>query len=71
MSDLQSLLARNRYCDEEWEYASSGRCDWVTESGMTPRIKRCGRASSPDSFYRWCARHDDDARQDNPAAYGK
>lgn len=69
--DLMPLLARDRYSDEEWKYASSGRCDWVTESGMTPWIKRCGKPSSPDSFYRWCAGHDREAREDDPAKYGR
>jgi hypothetical protein len=71
MSDLQPLLARDRYGDEEWEYASSGRCDWEVELGMHPRILRCGKPSSPDSFYRWCDEHDAEARENDPAKYGR
>jgi hypothetical protein len=40
MTDLQPLLDRSRYTDEEWEYASSGRCDW--ETATYPRLERCG-----------------------------
>lgn len=66
---LQPMLDRGRYSDEEWEYASSGRCDWVIESGMWPgRVVRCGEPSDPGSFYRYCTEHDEDA-QDDPA-YG-
>ncbi len=54
MSELMPLLARNRYSDEEWEYASSGRCDW--ETANYPRLQRCGVASDPKSFYRSLAR---------------
>lgn len=69
--DLMPLLARGRYTDEEWEYASSGRCDWITEMGMVPgRIVRCGHPSDPDSFYRFCTRHDEDARDESPN-YGR
>ncbi len=72
MTTLQPLLSRNRYTDEEWQYASSGRCDRETEYGMWPgTIKRCGKPSSPDSFYRWCDNHDRQARDDDPAAYGR
>lgn len=70
MTNLQPLLSRDRYTDEEWQYASAGICDWITESGMGPYIKRCGAPSSPNSFYRWCAEHDDEAR-DDPYHYGK
>lgn len=31
----------------------------------------CGRPASPDSFYRWCTEHDQEAREDNPAQYGR
>lgn len=68
---LQPLLDRSRYTDEEWEYASSGRCDWIVESGMTPRVVRCGAHSSSDSFYRFCVEHDQDARDESPGTYGK
>ncbi|MFI5895645.1 hypothetical protein ACIA5D_36675 [Actinoplanes sp. NPDC051513] len=72
MPELQPMLARSRYCDEEWEYASSGSCDRELECGIYPgRIVRCGQPSSPNSFYRWCDEHDRDARDENPAAYGK
>ncbi len=72
MTNLQPLLARNRYTDEEWALASSGLCDWVTEYGMYPgRVVHCGKPSSPRSFYRWCDEHDAEARHDNPGAYGQ
>ncbi len=71
MGDLQPLLARDRYSDDEWALASAGRCDWETELGMHPRILRCGKPSSPRSFYRWCDEHDQEARHDNPGAYGQ
>lgn len=70
-ANFQPLLARDRYSDEEWQYASSGLCDRETEFGMHPRIVRCGKPSSPDSFYRWCADHDREAREDDPAKYGR
>ncbi len=63
MGALRPLLARNRYTDEEWAYASSGHCDWEAELGMHPRIVRCGKPSSPDSFYRYCTDHDEQARE--------
>jgi hypothetical protein len=65
---LQPLLARNRYTDEEWEYASAGRCDWVVAT--YPRLERCGEPSDPDSFYRWCTDHHRQARDDAPDSYG-
>lgn len=71
MTALQPLLARDRYADEEWEFSSSGRCDWITEMGMTPTIKRCGLPSSPVSFYRWCTEHDQEARETDPSKYGR
>jgi hypothetical protein len=67
MSDLQPLLDRSRYTDEEWEYASSGRCDW--EVATYPSLERCGQPSSPDSVYRYCAEHDEDAREQG--GYGR
>lgn len=69
MSDLFPLLARDRYTDEEWELASSGRCSQNTAS--YPRLTWCGEASDPNSFYRWCAEHDADARHNNPGVYGR
>lgn len=71
MTQLQPLLDRSRYTDEEWALSSAGRCDWVIESGMTPRVVHCEEPSEPTSFYRWCAGHDDEARTDNPSAYGR
>jgi hypothetical protein len=66
------LLSRDRYSDDEWEYASSGRCDTVTEYGMHPgRIVRCGKPSSPDSYYRWCEDCDAEARLEDPHSYGR
>lgn len=67
MTDLQPLLDRNRYSDEEWEYASSGRCDW--EIANYPNLQRCGKSSDPGSFYRYCTEHDEDA-QESPG-YGR
>jgi hypothetical protein len=66
--DLQPLLARDRYTDEEWGYASSGRCDWIVAT--YPSLKRCGEPSSPESLYRWCAVHDQEARDEDPSEYG-
>jgi hypothetical protein len=62
--DLQPLLDRNRYTDEEWAYASAGRCDW--EVANYPRPERCGQPSSPNSFYRYCDDHDRQARDCSP-----
>lgn len=69
MSDLQPLLDRSRYSDEEWEYASSGRCDW--ETANYPRLRRCGKPSSSASFYRYCNDHDRAARDQSPDTYGQ
>ena len=72
VSDLQPLLSRNRYSDEEWKYAKAGLCDREVEYGMyMGRIVRCGKPSSPTSFYRWCTECDEEAREQDPAAYGK
>lgn len=72
MTALRPLLARGRYTDDEWEYASSGRCDRETEYGMfAGRIVRCGKPSSPESVYRWCDEHDTDARLEDPRRYGQ
>jgi len=67
MSHLRPLLARGRYTDEEWEYASAGICDW--ETATYPELERCGQPSDPNSHYRYCAEHDDQAH-DNPS-YGR
>lgn len=56
MSDLQPLLDRSRYTDEEWQYATSGRCGWGA-------LALCGYPSSPGSVYRFCAEHDVMARE--------
>ena len=61
MTALQPLVDRSRYTDEEWEYASSGRCDW--ETATYPHLTRCGEPSDPDSFYRYCDEHDEEARE--------
>ena len=61
------LLSRDRYSDEEWAYASSGRCGWYTAN--YPGDAWCGASSSQKSFYRFCEEHDDDARE-HPT-YGK
>jgi hypothetical protein len=69
MTALQPLLARNRYSDEEWALANAGRCNYDVQN--YPRMERCGRPSSPKSFYRFCDEHDQEARHDNPGAYGQ
>jgi hypothetical protein len=69
MTELQPLLARNRYSDEEWAYAIAGLCDW--ETANYPRLARCGRASNQNSLYRWRTEHDERARRDNPDGYGR
>lgn len=61
MTALQPLLARGRYSDEEWEYASAGRCGWYTAN--YPGDAWCGGPSDPKSIYRYCASHDEDARE--------
>lgn len=66
---LQPLLARDRYSDEEWALSKAGKCDWLT--GNYPRLTWCGQPSDPVSFYCWCAEHDDEAREQNPGAYGR
>ena len=68
MTVLQPLLDRDRYSDEEWEYAASGRCDW--ETGNYPTLTRCGGPSDPGSFYRFCKSHDREARDTSPN-YGR
>jgi len=60
--DLQPLLARERYSDEEWKLSSAGLCDVVIESGMGPYVKYCEQPSDANSFYRWCTEHDQEAR---------
>lgn len=67
MTSLQPLLARDRYSDEEWKYATSGRCGWYTAN--YPADEWCEQPSSPRSFYRFCEEHDADARE-HPT-YGK
>ncbi len=71
MPELQPLLDRGRYTDEEWELSSAGLCDTVIEYGNGRGVVHCGQPASPLSFYRWCTEHDQDARDENPAAYGK
>jgi hypothetical protein len=61
VSDLQPMLDRSRYTDEEWEYASEGRCDWA--DAQFQYLERCGDPSDPDSFYRYCTFHDGVARE--------
>lgn len=69
MPDLQPLLSRDRYTDEEWEYASAGRCDVLTAN--YPGMEWCGKPADPDSFYRWCTEHDWEARTEDPRRYGQ
>jgi len=67
---LFPLLERRRYTDEEWKLAVTGRCD--RHIAPYPRLVFCGRRSSPDSFYRWCAGHDAEVRANYPAEwYGR
>jgi hypothetical protein len=61
------LLSRDRYTDDEWQYATSGRCDWAEWPDQ--HIHRCGLPSDPNSHYRYCKEHDDEARDD--PTYGK
>jgi hypothetical protein len=56
VSDLQPLLARDRYTDVEWEYASSGRCNW--SDAQYQHLQWCGKPSDPNSPYRLCTFHD-------------
>jgi len=58
---LQPLLSRDRYSDEEWELASSGRCGM--DVANYPRLEHCEKPSDPKSFYRFCPDHDEDARE--------
>lgn len=67
--NLQPLLARNRYSDEEWALSSAGRCD--VEVANYPRVQRCGLPSDPNSFYRYCTDHDRRARDEAPDTYGR
>lgn len=71
MVALYPLLDRGRYTDEEWELASAEMCNWVSQFGFRGRWVHCGQPSDPESFYRWCAEHDMQARDDNPEAYGR
>ncbi|MET0415014.1 MAG: hypothetical protein ABW022_03205 [Actinoplanes sp.] len=61
MTTLQPLLARDRYSDEEWEYASAGRCIWVWP---VPSQNYCLGPSDPQSHYRFCTPHDVEVRED-------
>jgi hypothetical protein len=61
MSELKPLLDRDRYSDEEWEYASSGRCGWYVAN--YPGDEWCEKPSDPKSYYRYCTEHDDEARE--------
>lgn len=56
-------MPRNRYTADEWEYASSGRCDWETEYGGVRGVSRCGDPSDPDAVYGYCTGHDGEARE--------
>jgi hypothetical protein len=66
-ADLQPLLDRGRYTDEEWDLASAGLCGWLTAN--YPRLEWCGQPSDPDSHYRCCTPHDQEAREDR--GYGQ
>jgi hypothetical protein len=66
--DLQPMLHRSRYTDEEWEYAKAGRCAEIT--GSSGALIRCGYPSSPTSYYRACSRHDREIRDEHPDTYG-
>lgn len=69
MTDLQPLLSRDRYSDEEWALASSGRCSWYTAN--YPADAWCGAPSDAASLYRLCTEHDREARDGYPQNYGK
>lgn len=69
MTDLQPLLSRDRYSDEEWECATSGRCGACVEFGNSRGVILCEEPSDPNSYYRYCTGHDEDARE-HPT-YGK
>jgi hypothetical protein len=71
MSDLQPLLSRDRYSDEEWALSKAGLCDWDVEFGNGRGVIHCKKPSDPDSFYRWCTEHDQQARDEGPSKYGQ
>jgi hypothetical protein len=71
VSALQPLLDRDRYSDEEWKLAVSGRCGATVEYGNGRGVILCGEPSDPVSFYRWCTGHDTDAREQDPGKYGR
>jgi len=70
VTNLQPLLSRDRYTDEEWGLTSAGRCSWNTAFG-TPSLTYCRKPSDPRSAYRFCTDHDFDIREDYGADYGK
>jgi hypothetical protein len=59
-ADLQPLLDRGRYTDEEWALSSAGLCGYLTAT--YPRLEWCEQPSDPASHYRYCTEHDQDAR---------
>ncbi len=61
MAELMPLLDRDCYSDEEWALALQGLCDF--EVVVRSKVRRCLEPSSPGSVYRWCAAHDDLARE--------
>ena len=64
---LPPLLARNRYTDEEWKQANSGRCGWVIDYRRSGPVF-CNTPVDPRSQYRFCQEHDEDLADKVPAA---
>jgi hypothetical protein len=67
VTDLRPLLDPDRYTDEELALSEQGLCSEVVAD--YPSIQRCAEPSSPDSPYRFCAHHDEQAREDNPDSW--
>lgn len=64
MSELQPLLPPDRYSSKGWAFAVAGTCNWCVEPPNTYGGVLCGKPSSPTSFYRYCADHDREAREE-------
>lgn len=69
-ANLRPMLPRDRYTQDEWTIASSGRCDHLVGSAFGGG-SYCLAPSSPDSPYRYCAQHDRDVRQDYPGSWDR
>jgi hypothetical protein len=68
---LQPLLSRDRYTDEEWALSKAGLCNEPVEFGNGRGVIHCKQPTDPKSFYRWCTEHDEEAREQDPRAYGR